>query len=142
MKSLIDSNILIYAYNQISPFHKEASQFLESRLKKGEVVFSIQNLYEAYTVFTGQLDNPLSPKQAIEIIRYYYINPKVTILYPSRLSAMVSLDLLQKRKVAGNLAFDMVIVGQMIENKIKVIYTKNVRDFSGIREIKVIDPLK
>ena len=51
--SLIDTNILVYANNEDSPFHLKSKEILEKALN-GELstAFSIQNLLEFYAIIT------------------------------------------------------------------------------------------
>ena len=64
-KVLIDTNILIYAYDQRVPAKQQkAIEILEYLSAMGNGVITTQILSEFYVVATGKLDPPLEPAQA------------------------------------------------------------------------------
>ena len=138
---LIDTNIIVYAHNKESQYFLESTKFLERLLVKRKVFFAIQNLLESYSVFTKILKKTLTQSQTLEIVKYYFSHPNSQIIYPTEKTAKILFELLKKYKVEGEKIYDLNLVALMIENNIKTIYTKNIKDFRGIKEIKSIDPL-
>ena len=54
MKTLIDTNILVYAHDSSSSYQKAAAQLLARALQgRIETVLSVQNIAELYSVLTS-----------------------------------------------------------------------------------------
>ena len=141
---LLDSNILIYAHAADSPFHVSARQ-LRDQAAQGALsaCLSPQVLCEFFSVITDdRLVKPvLSPAQAKREISTYWnaggfhrIVPKETTV--SRLVSMLDRHPLKRRDI-----FDAFLVATMLDNDIRTIYTRNVKDFEVYPEIQVINPL-
>ena len=70
MKTLIDTNILVYAHDSSSSYQKAAAQLLARALQgRIETVLSVQNIAELYSVLTSpnRTGRPLKPKEARHI---------------------------------------------------------------------------
>ena len=142
----IDTNILIYAYNVGSPFHNQAQKFLMQKMKEvnefDELPICIcqQSCIEFVNGITWQrLENPLSVSQAINIIEYLN-DCGLTIIHPkhSQVTTFSELVLLHnsRKKI-----FDTSIASTLKDNKIKGLYTVNVKDFQDYDFLTVINPL-
>lgn len=139
-KSIIDSNILIYAHDTDSPFHKGSYQFIKQQAEKETICFTVQNLVEAYRIWTQKLRKPISSKQAVDILNYY-LNSDIPVLYPTSQTTKIFTRLAIKYKIQGVHIFDTLIAALMVEKNISTIYTVNIRDFSSFAEITAINPL-
>jgi predicted nucleic acid-binding protein len=65
----VDTNILVYAYDQTAGRKFERSRELMERLwDTGEGVVSTQVLQEFYVTVTAKIPNPLKPREARQII--------------------------------------------------------------------------
>lgn len=135
-KYLLDTNILVYAYNQASPFHKKAKEIvLEAVEGKIEGVLAQQNLIEFCSVFTNQYHIPPDSikKDLLDITSDF------TIINPLPQTMFVFIDLLENYKL--NLqVFDLYLAATMLDNDIHNIITLNYKDFAGIENISVINP--
>lgn len=72
--SLIDTNILVYANNIDSPFHRKCKTVVEKAVSDEiQAVISIQNLIELYAVITDKrrVERPLTPIKAKELVEFY-----------------------------------------------------------------------
>src|SRR3989344_405126 len=67
---LIDSNVLVYGYDQTDPQkHKIAQKLLEQCWKKTRIfAISSQNLAEFFVIVTKKIPHPLSLEEAEQII--------------------------------------------------------------------------
>ncbi|MBS3168412.1 PIN domain-containing protein [Candidatus Woesearchaeota archaeon] len=138
---LVDSNILVYAHeNSDVRKHKKSMSLLEKCWKKEIVLaLSLQNLSEFYVVITIKFKNQVDKNVAEEIIKeiiefdnWIKIKPKETTLIKAiHLSNEYSIEY-----------WDALIAATMIENNITYIYTENVKDFSKIKELKIINPFE
>ena len=68
-----DTNVLVYAHDELSPFHEESALLLDLSLKK-EIsgIISEQNIMELYRVLTNasaMSGNPLYPSEAKALIK-------------------------------------------------------------------------
>lgn len=65
----VDTNILVYAYDQTAGDKRErASGLMETLWDRGEGVLSTQVLQEFYVAVTGKIPRPLTPRKAREIV--------------------------------------------------------------------------
>lgn len=84
-QALIDTNILVYAVNKDSPYHKQARIILE-QVASGAIngVISIQNILEFCSVLTSVklLKNPISIKHVWKLVKNL-IDSGFEIIYPN-----------------------------------------------------------
>lgn len=72
--SLLDTNILVYANNEDSPFHIPCKTLVEKAISSQiRAAIAIQNLIELYAVITDKrrVEHPLTPLKAKELIDFY-----------------------------------------------------------------------
>jgi predicted nucleic acid-binding protein len=141
--ALLDTNILVHAANEDSPYHADAKSVIE-RINSGELkaCLSGQILAEFYATLTNpkKVRQPLSVKEGALAIEGY-LESDILKLYPRRDTLKLTLELVRSYQVKGLDIFDAQIVATMVENKIKTIYTANEKDFRRYKEIEVINPL-
>lgn len=144
-KVLIDTNILVYTFIQNSPFYSKLRQFLENLIqdKKVEVCIAEKSIFEMIAVFSSPafVSQNLNLVELKEYLAYFTENEDFTILYSSQQTTKITLNLFFNSETKKNRIYDLVLAGIAIENDIKIIYTKNIKDFENIQEIKAIDPL-
>ena len=140
---LIDSNVIVYAYDVTSQFHDISEEIINYALN-GRLYSAIcdKNLFEFYAVVTipKRVMNPIQPDEACSIISIL-LNSKIKIYNSDIETIQITLDLLRKHQIKSQKVFDIAISGIMIKNKIKNIITFNDKDFVKIKEINVINPL-
>ena len=137
---LLDSNILIYAYNQSSPFHKKAFSLLRDVLeKKVKGVITHQNLLEFYSISTDpkRVEKAISPQACSEVVKD--LRQNLSLIYPNVESFNKLLFLIDEHRLKGARIFDAYLVATCVSNGITNILTVNKEDFINFSEIKVID---
>jgi toxin-antitoxin system PIN domain toxin len=69
----IDTNILLYAYCEASPFHASALDFIVESSGREDVALSEFVLLEFYQLLRNPavLQDPLSPGEAVSVINHY-----------------------------------------------------------------------
>ena len=143
-KSLIDTNILVYAYNVDSPFHEKAKRIIQKAFK-GEIpiAVSVQNLVELYAVITDKrrVEHPLSPSRASDLVDFYKYHENIQVIAPTGRTLEILTGLIQKHKPRGQSIFDFLLAAKMIDNDIREIYTSNTTHFKPFDIIKAINPL-
>jgi uncharacterized protein len=142
----IDTNLIVYAHNIASSFHKRAKQFAErvmnERNTEGELTVCLpaQVLTEFVHVITWKhLEAPLSLQEAIQIVQDYLDSGiKIVFQQDSQIQTFVSLSgmLITRKKV-----FDVALASTLKDNHISGLYTNNADDFKGFDFLKVINPL-
>ncbi len=128
---LVDSNILVYAYDMNSSFHDRAVALLSNPSFKFHI--GTKNITEFFAVLSKM-------KAPFDKIFIFYSDTvrNSTILFPDTTSLLIFERLMQKYQPRGNRVFDMEIVSIAIANGIQEIHTFNVKDFEGVTEITVV----
>ncbi len=142
---LLDTNILVYAANKDSEFHKIAVK-ARDQVINGELqgCVSLQNLVEFYSIITSskRIENPLTPEVSLREISKYVKSENILKVGFSETALNILSELARKYKVVAQDIYDLKIVATMIANQVDTIVTVNERDFIKYSEIKVINPAK
>lgn len=119
-KYLLDTNILVYAYNKASPFHKKAKEItLDAALGKFEAVVAQQNLIEFCNVLCDRFHiSPSSVKKDL-----LDITSDFSVINPLPQTILIFMDLLNGSK-KGQI-FDLYLAATMLDNDIHNIITLN-----------------
>jgi predicted nucleic acid-binding protein len=141
--SLLDTNVLVYAADETSPFHPAAKAIREKGLR-GKISLCIcpQVLTEFFAIVTDskRVSNPRTQEEAqVEIVKYTHSENFLKI-YPGSNILEGILDLLRKYKVTKQEIFDLQLVATMLSNNVTRLYTYNKDDFIKFREIEVLNP--
>src|SRR3989344_948401 len=137
--ALIDSNILIYAYEEEESEKKEEAIKLLAKAFANEVeyVVSVQNLAEFIAAYTSKGKKELLEEATKGIaehenfLKIYYDESTI-------------LNALNICKNSNTPFWDALIAATMLENNIHTIYTENTKDFAipGITAINPFAPHK
>ncbi len=138
---LIDTNVLIYSFDQTSQFHKPSYDFIAQSLT-GELnlYISHQNLLEFTAVVTNpkRVAHPLSIEEAFQKIAIYQTS--FSVICPQSETFFTYNRLISKYPTFRERIFDIYLVATAIDNNVRQICTWNKRDFEKINEIRVKDP--
>jgi len=141
--ALLDTNILVYAADDSSPFHAP-SQKLRDKGLAGEITLCLcpQILTEFYAVITDskRVTNPREPAEAIAEIKKYLSAKSMLKIYPGDGITEKMLELLEKYQVTRQSIFDVQLVATMLSHGITKIYTYNQEHFTKFGEIEVLSP--
>jgi toxin-antitoxin system PIN domain toxin len=139
---LIDANILLYAYDATSNFHKKASTWLEECLS-GErpVGFALDTLVGFVRMSTHAriFAEPFRVAQALEIIESWLAVPQVSLVLPTEAHWAIFTRLMGEAQVGGLLAQDAHLAALAIEHGATVI--THDRDFAKFPGLRVEYPL-
>jgi len=136
---LIDTNILIYAYD-VTPGRKhQIAKDLLAKVWSHNKVYSIstQNLSEFYVIATKKIPNPLNPEQAKAVISDILDFSHWNVLTPKPQTVKKAIEYVIACKSPY---WDCLLAATMTENGITTIYTENVRDFKKIPHLTVENP--
>jgi predicted nucleic acid-binding protein len=135
---LIDSNVLIYAYDNSDIKKCETAKRLLEKCWKGEITYAIssQNLAEFFVVVTRKVPHPIDAKQAEHIISDITLFTQWNILSYNEQSILKAIQLSPQSAHF----WDALIVATMLESGIFNIYTENVQHFSPFKGIRAVNP--
>ncbi|NAS88571.1 PIN domain nuclease [ANME-1 cluster archaeon AG-394-G21] len=137
---LIDTNILVYAYDESEgKKHEICKRLIDEcwRLRE-KYSISIQNLSEFYVVITKKIENPVPIEMAKEIIEDIIEFQNWILMDYDPRTILSAIELNRVYKVHY---WDALIAATMRENKIFRIYTED-GDFKNIPWLNVINPLE
>ena len=137
---LIDTNILVYAYDESEgKKHEICKRLIDEcwRLRE-KYSISIQNLSEFYVVITKKIENPVPMEMAKGIIEdiIEFQNWILMDYDPRTILSAIELNMVYKVHY-----WDALIAATMRENEIFRIYTED-GDFKNIPWLNVINPLE
>jgi len=134
---LVDSSIWIYALNPSSPKYDRARDFLTKNIP--QIVISQQNILETLRVLTHpKFQNKVTLEVAISATRV--LTTAVMTIFPLDQALLKAIDLIKKYHLSSDQIFDAYLVATALSWGIDTIATDNTKDFSLMKEIKVINP--
>ncbi|RLI93506.1 MAG: hypothetical protein DRO94_05030 [Candidatus Altiarchaeales archaeon] len=139
--SLIDTNILVYAYDKTESEKHRICRDLVARCwnLETEYAISLQNISEFYVIITRKVENPIPIQNARSIVKDIIdFNGwrKINFTQNTIISAM---NINKRYKIHY---WDALLAATMRENDIFSIYTENESDFKKIRWLDVINPIR
>jgi predicted nucleic acid-binding protein len=143
MKILLDTNILVHAYNKSSPNQKEAADIVRKAMQgKLEACLTPQILYELFAVITNpkRVEKPLSNKEAVDLCIDLWECNEIEKLNPSGVAAVEVFELTKALKLSRAKIFDCALAVVAKENGVEAIYTENIEDFKGYSFVKTLNP--
>ncbi len=145
MKILLDTNILVHAYNKSSPNQKQASTIIKSAIQgKIEAYLTSQVLYELFAVVTNpkRVEKPLSTKEATDLCLDLWECNEIEKINQSEFAPLEVFKLAQSLKLCRAEVFDCSLAVTAKENDIDTIYTENVNDFKHYLFVKTVNPFE
>ena len=142
----IDANLLLYAFNNASPWHDDARDWLTSIQREEDVAISEFILAELYGLLRNPavLKHPLPADEAVEVIQTYRTHPRWRLIgFPTESRPLH--DTLWQRARAKDFAFRKIYDTRsaltMTSQGVTEFATVNVKDFEGLGFRKVWNPL-
>ncbi len=145
MKILLDSNILVYAYDKSSANHEQAKTIMDKAFRQEiEAYLSPQVLYEFFTVITNpkKASSPMNPNDAADLCLDLWESYEIEKICPTAVASIDVFKLSKERNLSGTRIFDCVLAVTAKENNIDIIYTENVKDFKNYTFIKTLNPFQ
>lgn len=142
----IDANILFYAFNADCPQQGVAEKYLNGLTKREDIALSEFILCEFYVLLCNPaiLNNPLSPRDATEVILTYRSHPLWKIIgFPvsSRAVHDELWTMASKPNFARRRLFDARTALTLLNFGVKEFATANIKDFEGMGFDKIWNPL-
>jgi toxin-antitoxin system PIN domain toxin len=139
---LVDANILIYAYDEASPQHAAALNWLDKQLNgSARVGLPWPNLLAFLRIVTNPraMKNPVAIDQAWRQVADWLACELVWIPQPTERHADILGDLLAQSSVSGNLTSDAHIATLAIEHGLTLCSADG--DFSRFASVRWLNPL-
>ncbi|OIO26653.1 hypothetical protein AUJ14_01385 [Candidatus Micrarchaeota archaeon CG1_02_55_22] len=136
-RCLIDTNLLVYAFDESDAKHAAAETLLKDLVNSGRGVVSVQNLAEFSRVMTEKIPSRLSGSQARSLVLRLSDN-LVVVEYDARTVA----DALAMHERYGVHFFDALLVATMEQHGVTKIVTENAGDFKGIEWLEAKNPFE
>ncbi len=141
---VVDTNVLVYAADEDSPFHAACRAWLEYRRPLADAWFTTWSiLYEFLRVTTHQkiMRRPWRTAEAWQFVTVLLSSPGLGILIPSQRHAEIAEQVIAEvPHIAGNLLHDAHTAILMREHGIRRICTRDT-DFHRFPFLEVIDPI-
>lgn len=144
MSYSIDANILLYASNTPSPFHKRANEFLASRADDTDLLCLTWPTLMAYlriSTHPSIFSAPLKPEEAWENIASLLNFPRCSIISEEDNFTADFANVTKGIIVRGNLVPDAHIATILRQHGVSRLYTADT-DFLKFRFLEVINPLE
>ena len=142
--ALLDTNILVYAADEMSEFHVPAKQLRDQGVQGDlSVAVSPQILFEFFAVITNprRVTQPRSPREAREEMEKYLHAAAIRKISPGEDITDRVLALLQQHpQITRQDIFDCVLVATMQTHGMRRIYTYNRQHFTPFADIEVLTP--
>jgi len=139
----LDTNLLVYAHRQDSPFHLAAAKLIR-QLAEGRAAWAIPwpCLHEFYSVATNRrvYSPPSTVEEAVSQIEYWLESPALQLLsetpeYWACLHALIT-----KARLQGPLVHDARIAALCLTHGVRELWSAD-RDFSRFPALRVRNPL-
>jgi hypothetical protein len=143
MSATLDANILLFASDESSPFHRHARSFLGELAAGPGIVYLFWPVVMAYlriATHSAIFRSPLPLERAIENMEALLSRPHVQSPGEQASFWPTFRAVTEPASIRGNLVPDAHLVALMRQNDIGTIYTHD-RDFRRFDGVEVIDPL-
>ena len=140
--TLLDANLLLYAYNADAPQQSVAARWLADLLESGEgIALPWVTIWAFVRIATNSRIwlNPLSADQAFTIVEEWIAQPGVVVLQPGPRHTEILKRLIIEHSVAGPLVTDAVLAALALENGALLASTD--QDFRRFPELRWTNPL-
>jgi toxin-antitoxin system PIN domain toxin len=140
--TILDANVLLYAYNADAPQQPAAARWLADLLDRGEAIaLPWVTVWAFIRIATNARiwSNPLPASQVFAIVEEWTAQPGVVVLQPGPRHAEILKRLIIKHSVTGPLVADAVMAALAIENGAFLASTDH--DFRRFPELRWVNPL-
>lgn len=140
--TILDANILLYAYDADSPHHDAVRSFLDSLFAAPEIIgIPWVSLWAFVRISTNPrlTQSPLATEHALEIVRELISQPNVSPVEPGARHLALLQKLVVRHRVHGPQLTDAVLAALAIEHGASLASTD--RGFAKFSEFRWTDPL-
>jgi toxin-antitoxin system PIN domain toxin len=140
--TLLDANILIYAYNPGLPEHARARQWLENALSEGLVGMAWITILAFLRIATNprSFQEAYSVAEATGIVTSLFQRPNVVLVEPRDRHWEILTNMMVKTQARADLVMDAHLAALAIEHG--AVICTNDRDFARFPGIRTLNPLE
>lgn len=137
--AILDTNILVYAYDTFDKRKHEKCKPLVEAAFKGDRRFAVSNqiLSELFFVLTRKLKKPFPSEDAETIVSGIVDSVNWIKINYNHETVKGAITISKNRNIS---IWDSLIVATALENGITKIYTENTKDFKEIAKINAVNP--
>ena len=139
---LPDANLLLYAYDASSPFHRKASEWLTKTLLGPESVgFCVPVLFAFVRISTSvrAFTHPLTIEEAATYLAEWLDQPNAQFVEMQIIDVRYALTLLRSAGTGGNLTTDAQIAA--IALRLRAVVHTTDTDYARFRDLRWHNPL-
>ncbi|MDE2692433.1 MAG: type II toxin-antitoxin system VapC family toxin [Acidobacteriota bacterium] len=139
--TLIDANVLLYAYDSESPFQKASARWLETELSSGRSVsFALVTLLAFVRIASDRrvFSRPLTPAEACSLIEGWLALPNARLLQPGPRTWKILSEVCGSGQARGPMVMDAHLAALALEHGASITTTD--RDFTRFPGIDLMDP--
>ncbi|MDQ2084146.1 PIN domain-containing protein [Xanthobacteraceae bacterium Astr-EGSB] len=140
---VVDTNVLVYAANATSQFHRPCRDWLEEQRRKPEawhVSWAIVYEFMRVTTHPRIMPRPWTASAAWQFVSNLLASPGLTVLVESQRHAEVAADVFTEQpQLAGSIMHDVHTAVLMREHGITSICTLDT-DFGRFPFVEIVDP--
>jgi hypothetical protein len=139
---LVDANILLYAVDESSPFHRQAADWLSSALNgSSRIGIPWQSIVAFLRISTHERASahPLAPAEAVEIAQAWLNSAMVWSPTEGPTHGDLLTGLIDKYKLRGNLISDAHLAALAIEHGLQLCSADT--DFARFTELAWVNPV-
>jgi uncharacterized protein len=140
--TIIDANLLIYAYNEASPHHHVARKWLDALLSSGDLIgLTWMTLWAFIRLATAPkvMPRPFEPAEAFSVLREWVEAPGVIMLHPGVRHAELLEQLVVQTGARAGLVTDAALAAIAIESGATLASADH--DFRRFPGLRWVNPL-
>jgi len=140
--TILDANLLLYAYNADAPQQQQAAEWLGTLVKSGELIaLPWVTVWAFVRISTNSRiwANPRSAKEAFDIVGEWLAQPGVVLLQPGPRHAEILKKLVIDHSATGPLVTDAVLAALAMEYGALLASTD--QDFRRFPDLRWLNPL-
>ena len=141
--TLVDANLLLYAYNPRAPEHEASRVWLEATLSGPQLVrFAWLTLCAFLRISTNPrvFERPLSMAEAGDIVSSWLAQPTAGVLDPGERHWDILREMTRQGQTTGPLVMDAVLAALAVEHGATLCSTD--RDFARFPGLTWVNPLE
>lgn len=141
--TLVDANVLLYAYDSDSPHHARARRWLEAQFSTGRPLrFALITLLAFVRIASDRrvYARPLSPVEACAIVESWLSHPNAQLLQPGPRTWTLLSQLCDEGQAKGAMVMDAHLAALALEHGASIATTD--RDFARFPRLETENPVE
>ena len=141
--TLVDANLLLYAYDADSPHHGPSRRWLEAQFAAGRPLrFALVTLLAFVRIASDRrvYAEPMPPGEACAIVEDWLAQPNAQVLQPGPRTWMLLSRLCEEGQARGAMVMDAHLAALALEHGASIATTD--RDFARFPNLAVTNPIR